>query len=447
MNLLATPLGWIMKLCYALVHNYGFALLIFTLITRAVVLPLQIKQQKSMAKMSLIQPQLEKLKKKYSKNQEKLNEETMRLYSESGINPMASCLPMVITMVILFSMIPVIYGPLTYVSELDKDTVAKSNTLITNIATLGNDVKTNGTSIEELLKKYDGEEDPYAALKKDITDTEKDKYKATNKAIDTDSEWDEVISAVKKHSDIDKFITNEKYVSQNLAKSRPELVTFDFVKKVDGKYADVLPDAVREEAENFKYEMFGLSLGAIPSMKSKLVLIPLLSFLLQLATTIVSQAFNKKNNPAAANAGGFGMKLMLYIMPFFSLWIAFAYPAGLGLYWIYSSFFALIQTIFLNIVYSPAHVKELAEKEMQKKKEQRKKSGKKSFMEKALEMQKEQQGVSTARKDYDDDDDEDEDVDESKLSKSELKDLQRKRLNEARRKMAERYGEEYDGDE
>ena len=63
MSLLATPLGWIMKLCYALVKNYGIALLLFTLITRLVVFPLNVKQQKSTARMAMLNPQLEKLRK------------------------------------------------------------------------------------------------------------------------------------------------------------------------------------------------------------------------------------------------------------------------------------------------------------------------------------------------------------------------------------------------
>ena len=105
-SLFATPLGWLMKGCYKLVQNYAVALLIFTLITRIILLPLSIKQQKSTARMSLIQPELDKLKKKYGKNQEKLNEETMALYQKHGVNPMASCLPMLLSMLIPLSTAP-----------------------------------------------------------------------------------------------------------------------------------------------------------------------------------------------------------------------------------------------------------------------------------------------------------------------------------------------------
>lgn len=432
MSLLATPLGWIMKLCYSLVKNYGIALLLFTLITRLVVFPLNVKQQKSTARMSMLNPQLEKLRKKYANNKEKLNEETMKLYSKENVNPMASCLPMVITMVILFSLIPVIYGPLTYISNAEKEDVKTSNELITNLYVASDEIKSKDTSIEELIAKYqkDNAEDPYKELKQELSD--KDKYPKTAKSIDSDTEWNYFIDAVKKHTDIDKFILNENNVSKNLAQSRPELITFDFVKKENGKFADVLPESVRHEAEKIDYKFLGISLGVIPKWKSWTALIPIVSAVLQLLTTIVSQRFTKKNNPAAANMGG-GMKAMFYIMPIFSLWICFSYPAGLGLYWIYSSLLALVQTIILNVLYTPAKVQEMVKKDIAK---QKKKNKKPSMFEKALAMQN-----GTAHDSGNDDDEEEE---ERKLSKAEMKELQRKRINEARRRMAEKYGEDYE---
>ncbi|MBR6045095.1 MAG: YidC/Oxa1 family membrane protein insertase [Ruminococcus sp.] len=449
-SLFATPLGWLMKICYKVVGNYAVALLLFTLITRILMLPLSIKQQKSTARMALIQPELEKLKKKYGKNQEKLNEETMALYQKSGVNPMASCLPMLITMLILFSMIPVIYGPLTYVSDLNEDHIQKSNNTITEIATVSKDIAGAETTMAKLLEENGND---FNKVKAVVVNGDDKNYKNTYKLFgyeddDDQSEkdeknkmWNEVVEIFKKHPDIDTYITNSEYVSQSLVVSRPELTTFDFVDKQkiekSGKdYSDILPDDVKDYARNFSYEIFGISLGEIPSFSSALVLIPILSFVLQLATTILSNYFNKKNNPAA-NMGK-GMKIMLFLLPLFSLWIAFSYPAGLGLYWIYSSFFAMIQTIFLNKIYNPAHIREMVEIEMEKKKEQRK-NGKKSFMEKALEYQQEQRGVKPS----DDDEDKEDEVDESSLSKAELKELQRKKLNEARKRMAEKYGDEY----
>ena len=76
----------------------------------------------------------------------------MNLYAKAGVNPMASCLPMVITMVILFALIPVIYGPLTYVSNADKEELTDSNNMISNLYVVSAEVKSKDTTIEKLLK-------------------------------------------------------------------------------------------------------------------------------------------------------------------------------------------------------------------------------------------------------------------------------------------------------
>lgn len=450
-SLFATPLGWLMKGCYKLIGNYGIALLVFTLVTRLLMLPLSIKQQKSTARMALIQPELEKLKKKYGKNSEKLNEETMALYQKHGVNPMASCLPMLISMLILFSMIPVIYGPLTYISDVDKESITKSNNSISMVAAVSQEMKSADTTMAKLLEENGND---YDKVKKAIVKEDDKNYKNTYKLFgyaDDDDEdekkqkdeyWAQLVDIFKKHPDIDGFITNPDYVSQNLVTSRPELATFDFVdkEKENAKYADILSDDVREFAEDFKYEFFGLSLGAIPSFSSWLAVIPFISFILQLVATILSNYFTRKNNPAQKM--GKGMMIMLFALPLFSLWIGFEYPAGLGLYWIYSSFFAVLQTIFLNLIYNPAKMRAIVEAEMEKNKEKRK-NGRKSFMERALEAQQERNGERPVRTYSDDDDSEDGDDEEKKLSNRELKELQRKKLNEARKRMAEKYGDEY----
>ena len=103
---------------YHLVNNYGIAILIFTVLIRLLLFPLSVNQQKSTAAMSAINPKLEQLKKKYANNQQKLQEEQMKLYSEENINPMASCLPMVLQLVFLYGVFDVIYKPLTHILRL-----------------------------------------------------------------------------------------------------------------------------------------------------------------------------------------------------------------------------------------------------------------------------------------------------------------------------------------
>lgn len=444
MSIIATPLGWIMKGCYFVCKNYGVALLLFTILTRLLVFPLQVKQQKSSARMAMLNPELKKLQKKYAKNKEKLQEEQMNLYAKAGVNPMASCLPMLITMVILFALIPVIYGPLTYVTNVNKDDLEASNNMISNLYVVSSEVQSKDTSFEKLLEGYkkDGasDEEAYEKLRKTITN--KDEYSKSAKALSSDAKTEDVMNAIEKHNDIDKFILNENYFSQKLIQSRPELMTFVFTEKENGQYADVLPESVYNETKDFNYSIFGLFMGKIPTFKDLSCLIPIISFVLQLIMTFVSQHYSKINNPDMANMGG-SMKVVMYIMPLFSLWIGFSYPAGLGLYWCYSSLFSLFQTIILNKVYTPDHVAELVEKDMAKKKKKNK--GKQTFMQKMAEAQMIQAGKdpNEIRKQLAEQNGEDYE-EPKKKSKNELKEEHRRKLNEARKRMAEKYGDEYD---
>ncbi len=461
MSIIAIPLGWIMKGLYYVVKNYGIALLLFTFITRLIVFPLAIKQQKSTAKMALIAPELEKLKKKYGKNQQKLQEEQMALYAKTGINPMASCLPMIVTMVILFALIPIIYGPLTYISNADKDDLTNSNNLIAGLYVVSSEMHSDSnikfvddeleklslsdsekedvkkkTVLEKYIFMYEKQgkkdDDIYTALSDYFTDEEHCKNSSKN-LKDEDKQVKRIIEAIKKHQDIDAFMLNEDYISKNLATSRPELMTFSFINNDNGKYADVLPDSVKSAAEDIDYKSFGLDMGVIPSFKDMTWIIPFASFLLQIAVTIVSQVFQKKNNPAA-NLGK-GIMVMFVIMPVFSLWIGFSYPSGLGLYWCYSSLFALLQTIVLNVIYNPAKINAMIEAENAK----NKKNGKKTMFAKMAEQNLERMGKAPVSSD----DDDDEDGEEKKLSKAEKAAEDRRKIAAARKRMAEKYGDEY----
>ncbi|MCI5910949.1 MAG: membrane protein insertase YidC, partial [Oscillospiraceae bacterium] len=95
-HILGTPFGWIMKIIYDLVKNYGVAIILFTLFTKIILFPITYKQMKNASRMQLLNPKLEKLRKSYKNNPQKLQEEQMKLYQEEHINPMGSCLPMLL---------------------------------------------------------------------------------------------------------------------------------------------------------------------------------------------------------------------------------------------------------------------------------------------------------------------------------------------------------------
>lgn len=122
-DIINVPLGYLFKVIYFLVKNYGVTLILFTIITKLILFPLTLKQQKSMKKTQALQPKLAKLQEKYQFDKEKLSQETMKLYQEAGVNPMGGCLPTLIQFPILIALYNIIRKPMTYVMTLSSDAI------------------------------------------------------------------------------------------------------------------------------------------------------------------------------------------------------------------------------------------------------------------------------------------------------------------------------------
>lgn len=99
--------------------SYGLAIIIFTFFIRLLLLPLMVKQYKSMAKMQEIQPQMQELQKRYKNDKEKLNQEMVKLYQENNANPAGGCLPLLVQMPILFALYWVISQPMKFMMGKD----------------------------------------------------------------------------------------------------------------------------------------------------------------------------------------------------------------------------------------------------------------------------------------------------------------------------------------
>lgn len=100
---------------YALIPSFGIAIILLTLATRILMLPLSIKQTRSMREMQRIQPEVKKLQQKHKGDRQKLNEEMMGLYKEHGVNPFGGCLPLLLQFPVLIAIYRVISDPTAYV--------------------------------------------------------------------------------------------------------------------------------------------------------------------------------------------------------------------------------------------------------------------------------------------------------------------------------------------
>ena len=110
--ILSGPLGYVMEWIYKLLPSYGWDIIIFTLLINIVKIPLQLSQQKSMAKMSAFQPMMMEIQTKYKDKPEKQQEEMLKLQQNYGYNPTAGCVPMLLNFLVMFGVIGVVYNPL-----------------------------------------------------------------------------------------------------------------------------------------------------------------------------------------------------------------------------------------------------------------------------------------------------------------------------------------------
>ena len=285
---ICVPFAWVLRTFYELTGSYGWALVLFTLVVKLITLPFQMKSKKSMMRMNLFQPKIKEIQTKYANNPQKMNDEIQMLYAKEGVNPMSGCLWSFLPLPILMALYSIIRQPITHFMMLSKDVL---QTVVQSVADAGVDL----TNIV-MMDKVTGA----PALK-------------------------------------DGLYQMAAYGQINLVKAVQEMG----LSTPDGWF-------------NVNYKFLGLDLTATPWEYVKsftftwavigVILIPILAGLSQ----FVFSKLTMKTQPQADAAGGASMKSMMYMMPLFSVYIAFVMPAALGVYWIAQSVFSLIQEAILN---------------------------------------------------------------------------------------------------
>ncbi len=115
---IATPLGWLMRLCYQIVGNYGLTIILFTLLTKVILFPVSLLVQKNSIKMVKMEPQLHALRLQYVDDKDAYLDAQIALYKKEKYKPMAGTIPLLIQIPIIFGLINVIYRPMKHVLRI-----------------------------------------------------------------------------------------------------------------------------------------------------------------------------------------------------------------------------------------------------------------------------------------------------------------------------------------
>lgn len=131
LSFFANIFGYVLQLLYNIVGNYGWAIILFSVLVKAIMIPISIKQQRTMKKNQKIQEEVKQIQFKYKNEPEKMNQEMMALYKREGMSPFSGCLSSIIQIVLLFSVFLLVRQPLTYMVKMDADVISKMENVIT----------------------------------------------------------------------------------------------------------------------------------------------------------------------------------------------------------------------------------------------------------------------------------------------------------------------------
>lgn len=123
LNFFAKIFGYILYGIYFVCKNYGLAIIIFSFLLKLIMLPLSIKQQKTLKKNEKLQKEIKIIQVKQKGNTEKINQEIMELYKREKINPFSGCLSGIIQIILIISMFILVKSPLTFMTKVDETSI------------------------------------------------------------------------------------------------------------------------------------------------------------------------------------------------------------------------------------------------------------------------------------------------------------------------------------
>lgn len=126
----ANIFGYFLNFLYMNLGNFGLAIIIFSIIVKLVLLPITIKQQKTMKKTAKVQEKLKEIQEKYKNDTQKLNQETIELYKRENMSPFSGCFAAIVQIVLLFSIFYLVRSPLTYMRKVDSNVIEQYKTQI-----------------------------------------------------------------------------------------------------------------------------------------------------------------------------------------------------------------------------------------------------------------------------------------------------------------------------
>ncbi len=297
------------------VGSYGWSMVVFTVMIRLVLTPLDLKSRTSMRKTTKLQPQLQALQKKYANDKEKLNAKTAELYKKEHINPLSSCLPLLLTWPILIA----VFGAMR---------MAANKELLVQVTEILNG---QAPTLEPWLwiKNLWMPDSLFSPAYPDM---------GTLRMVST-AEWQTWFKNLESIPPVlqNLNLTLESFEGNNLGNTVQAIVSAMSI--ANAGYAEAI---TIQGGWTFNLLITTLS---VPTLFNGLMLLPILSAVTQIAMTKITTGKQPAAQEGTAATTG---KFMQWFFPLFSLYICFGYSSAFALYWVAGNVVSTIQTIVIN---------------------------------------------------------------------------------------------------
>ena len=316
-QIILSPFVWLLTVFYNLFGSYGLALIFFAIVVKLILFPFSLKGKRSMIQMNMLSDKMQKLQKQYGKDKERYNLEVQKLYEKEKVNPMSGCLWSFVPLLILFPLYAIIRQPLKYMMGVN------SQDLLNAVA---NAVQWNSAAL--------------------------------------DMGW------IKEAAD---SFANTGYNQLYL----PSLITPENLASVQAAVGEA-----GSKVFSINFDFLGLiDLSQTPQLKFwtisggfGLFLLPVISAASGFVFSLISMKTNSVNQKSAQAANNATAKSMLIVSPLMSLWIGFAMPAALCVYWIANNLLSMLQEFLCGKLLKKDYEKaaaQQAERERQEKEEEK----------------------------------------------------------------------------
>lgn len=355
MTFISNAMGWVLaRLSGLFGHNFAASVFAFTVLVNLLMLPLTLKTQKSTAKQAKLKPKLDALKKKYGNDRQKYSQAMNDLYAKEQVSMSGGCLPMFIRLFIMIGVYWAVASPFTYVSQIEPSAVNAAKEWTAYVRTAESSAVAASDWEALGLETVMQEEGVVSAAEQNGQTPEYyAKLAILNRAAVMDS------NSVTKGSPEERVRTA---ISSNRVLREVEIAGY-ILKDRTETYRPVVESVFVanggeiSEIGKINFNLFGIDLTQMPDFSwnfsnwQAIWIIPILSFVTSMLTSVISMVIQKKANPDAPS-----MAAMMLIMPLFSLYIAFKVPGAVGFYWACSNIVAGGVQAATQLLYGPSEV-------------------------------------------------------------------------------------------